>query len=221
MAFLTWGRAAPRLWSPATACSINGRSTPRLAASARFNPSAATTGATQGGRDESAHAPAVPSRVADLARRPRVRRGRRTDRDRSVGTGSGRALHRTFPRHATPAIAGGSIYVSYHDELVAYDLHNLSVRWRVPQEPALFHFSGNIESKWGRNELPRRRVSAPLATNTRVLLCDTGGNIRCFDSQNSRETSAFQSGIRSPAHDPVGKHAFRLRLFGGIHALAW
>jgi len=102
----------------------------------------------------------------------------------------GEALH--WFKHeagsATPALWGGRAFVSYHDEIVAYDLNDGGrVLWSVPHEPARCHFSGNTGSKWGLGEQPLGAFSAPLAAGDRLLVCDTGGNVRCLEAESGEE----------------------------------
>ena len=87
---------------------------------------------------------------------------------------------------ATPAIADGIAYVSYHNETVAHDLRNDGqILWRVPTEPALYHFGGytTFASTFGANPT-RGNYAAPLVAGDKVLVADGAGYVRCFQAES-------------------------------------
>ncbi len=92
---------------------------------------------------------------------------------------------------ATPAAMDNDIVVSYHSEIVAYDLLNYGrVKWIVPHEPALLHFGGGEGSKFLSNygEYPTNGTfSSPLICGDKLLVCDTAGLCRCLRMKDGTE----------------------------------
>ena len=80
---------------------------------------------------------------------------------------------------AGPACREDLVVVSYHDEIVCYEGGGGSVRWRVPQLPARWHFGGASYSKYGF-ESPLGAFAMPLILNRSVVSADCGGRLRCF-----------------------------------------
>lgn len=128
------------------------------------------------------------------------------------------------PCSATPAVsARGVAYVSYHREIVAYDLAYLgNVIWRLPQEPALLHFSGNYQSKWGTGEKPLGAYSAPLLAGDKLIVCDGGGNLRCLAAATGGEWWRIRLGIPILGAAVLsGNTLFVADYEGTAHAFAW
>jgi len=96
--------------------------------------------------------------------------------------------HSEDPSSATPAIFQDIAYVSYHKEIVAYDLkNNGKILWRTSHNMAKLYFSGNWQAKWGNCGQPYGAFSAPLATENCLIVCDCGGNCRCLSKDSGAE----------------------------------
>jgi len=127
---------------------------------------------------------------------------------------------------ATPAAAAQRIFVSYHSEIVAYDLLNgLQELWRVPHEPALYHFGGCEGSRFPSNygEYPTNGTfSAPLVCGDKLLVGDTAGLIRCFRCADGRELWRRQLGHPILCAPVVSGNALFVGDYqGNLSAFAW
>jgi outer membrane protein assembly factor BamB len=128
------------------------------------------------------------------------------------------------PSSATPAVsASGMAFVAYHREIVAYDLAYLgNVRWRVPQEPALMHFSGNYQSKWGTGQTPLGAFSALLLAGDTLVVCDCGGHVRGLCAVDGRELWRIKLGVPIlGAPVASGNALFVADYEGTVYAFAW
>jgi outer membrane protein assembly factor BamB len=95
----------------------------------------------------------------------------------------------------TPALFGHSVYVSYHNEIVAYDLDDSGRElWQKAHKPARYHFSGSRLSKLDSSVKPGGNFSSPIAFDGGVIVCDTGGFIRCFAAQSGEEQWSISLG---------------------------
>jgi outer membrane protein assembly factor BamB len=123
----------------------------------------------------------------------------------------------------TPAAADGVAYVSYHREIVAHDLAAPAgePRWRIDHEPGLLHTSGSFRSRYG-TEPPFGAYASPLIGRDKLIVCDTGGRVRCLARDDGRELWRLNLGQPVWAA-PIasGNTLWVADYFGGLHALAW
>ena len=92
------------------------------------------------------------------------------------------------PGGATPACNTETCVVSYHDEIVAYDLMTMQIRWCLPHEPAAYHFAEPVQAKYGsRFGVPAGAYASPLIAGDAVLIADLGGHLRCLNLDDGQE----------------------------------
>lgn len=122
----------------------------------------------------------------------------------------------------TPAAADGVVYVSYHREVVAYQLDGADEPiWRTPHEPGLLHCSGGFRSRFG-TEPPYGSYAAPLVGGDKLIVCDTGGRVRCLGLDDGRERWRIELGRPIWAAPAASGNALWVAdYFGRLHAFAW
>jgi outer membrane protein assembly factor BamB len=122
----------------------------------------------------------------------------------------------------TPAVRGTTAVVSYLDSIAAYAIDKEArTLWQVSHEPALYHFGG---ARGNRNDdgTSRGNYSAPLIAGDKVIVCDTGGHVRCLRGADGSEVWRFDLGepvVSAPTAS--GNTLFVCGYEGTVVALTW
>ena len=121
---------------------------------------------------------------------------------------------------ATPAIEDDTAYVSGMEQIMACNLHSGEKLWAVPHEKALLYFRAPVKTAAGDSGYGN--FSAPLVAADGVLVCDTAGNIRCFEKETGAERWRVNVGCPVLSAPTVSGNALYVCDYGGnVYAFAW
>jgi len=126
---------------------------------------------------------------------------------------------------ATPAASGPQVYVSYHTTVVAHDIRDQGrVVWQVPHEPALYHFGGdwNFAASCTGESPASGNYSAPLVCGDKLIVCETSGLCRCFDTTDGTELWRLRVGAPILSAPIVSGNMLCFGDYQGmLYAFAW
>lgn len=126
---------------------------------------------------------------------------------------------------ATPAVQDDIAYVSYHRIIRAHDLKDQGrVIWETPHEGARYQFSGGVD--WvdvrRENRLPAGNFSAPLVAGDAMVVCDTGGHLRCLATADGAERWRITLGDAILCAPIISGNSLYIGDYSGkLHAFSW
>lgn len=121
---------------------------------------------------------------------------------------------------ATPAVKNSEAYVNGMNKIVACDLKQGVKIWEKEHEKSLLYFRAPVKTHKG--DCGYGNFSAPVVSDGELIICDTGGNLRCLKTKNGSELWRFSVGSPILSAPVISANAIFVSDYeGNVYALAW